>query len=302
MLSRVLTLSLALLCGTRCEDMSPATSSFVHMIVGASDMSYWPVRDPEARSPGEAAHRQAVEAALRQTYRARSGFCTDSPAAPSDTTLVAPKHTTYGEVTPVGARQLASALGLLNSTREAHVFADLGSGTGKLVVQAFLEWPSVARAVGIELADCRAHHAGAAWQALRRNGSSAAALRRAALGLAGASSRSESDDAVTSGLRLVHGDLFAQDLSAITVAFISSLCFDEAMLTRLAAKLSAESHALVAFASLRHLQAEIDAGVLVGFELAEALGVEMSWSRASTAWVYRRASPGPVAVPIGDAP
>ena len=50
----------------------------------------------------------------------------------------------------------------------------------------------------------------------------------------------------------------------------------------------AEARALVAFASLRHLQAEVDAGVLVGFELSEVLSVEMSWSRASTAWVYRR--------------
>ena len=287
MLSRVLTLSLALLCRTRCEDMTPATSAFVDMIVGASDMSYWPVRAPEARSPEEAAHRQAVETALRATYRHRSGFCTDSSAASEAATPVAPRHTTYGEVTPVGARQLAGALGLLNGTREAHVFADLGSGTGKLVVQAFLEWPSVARAVGIELADCRAHLAGAAWQALQ-NGSSAASLRRAALGLAGKPSRPESDGAVTSGLTLVHGDLFAQDLSDISVAFISSLYFDEAMLTRLAAKLSAEARALVAFASLRHLQAEVDAGVLVGFELSEVLSVEMSWSRASTAWVYRR--------------
>ena len=85
-----------------------------------------------------------------------------------------------------------------------------------------------------------------------------------------------------------HADCRASRSARPGGSLISSLCFDEAMLTRLAAKLSAEARALVAFASLRHLQAEVDAGVLVGFELSEVLSVEMSWSRASTAWVYRR--------------
>ena len=71
---------------------------------------------------------------------------------------------TYGELAPAGARRLAARWGLL---QEGHsTFGDLGSGVGKLVAQAYLEWPGVARAFGVELSKSRAQRALEAWQAL----------------------------------------------------------------------------------------------------------------------------------------
>lgn len=64
----------------------------------------------------------------------------------------------YGEVTPLGARQLACAIfgeGEAKEVKDEAVFADLGSGTGKLVAQMWLENPFLARVVGVEISKLR---------------------------------------------------------------------------------------------------------------------------------------------------
>eukprot|EP00438_Fugacium_kawagutii_P031925 Skav214800 [mRNA] locus=scaffold740:101049:110255:- [translate_table: standard] len=72
---------------------------------------------------------------------------------------------TYGELAPEGARRLGQHWGLCAGTRSA-TFADLGSGVGKLVVQSYLEWPGVKRALGVELSATRAKFAWEAWESL----------------------------------------------------------------------------------------------------------------------------------------
>lgn len=61
-----------------------------------------------------------------------------------------PTAHTYGEMTPLGFRQLAARLGLSSTD----VFVDCGSGTGRLVLQAAKEY-GVRRAIGVELSSSR---------------------------------------------------------------------------------------------------------------------------------------------------
>ena len=81
---------------------------------------------------------------------------------------------TYGEVTPDGARALFRAMGLCDTEDAAcepfAVFCDLGSGTGRMVAQAWLELP-VAHAIGVELAPSRHAAAVRAWDSLSASGS-----------------------------------------------------------------------------------------------------------------------------------
>ena len=87
------------------------------------------------------------------------------------------KPSTYGEITPLGARQLFGAMELLDDgprkpkhqVSHGHFF-DLGSGTGKLVGQAVLELPNkrVEKATGIELSPSRHEYAIRAKEALLR--------------------------------------------------------------------------------------------------------------------------------------
>ena len=81
------------------------------------------------------------------------------------------KPSAYGEVTPSGARQLFDTMGV--HTASDAVFADLGSGAGRLVVQAWLELPMVQRAIGVELAPSRHATAVSAWDSLVESGATA---------------------------------------------------------------------------------------------------------------------------------
>jgi hypothetical protein len=65
-----------------------------------------------------------------------------------------PAAATYGEITPKGFCAMAMRLGL---DSDSH-FADLGSGTGKAVMQAASQF-GVASAVGVELSSTRHEHA-----------------------------------------------------------------------------------------------------------------------------------------------
>lgn len=83
----------------------------------------------------------------------------------------------YGEVTRVGARQLFAAFGLDSGGRHCS-FADLGSGTGALVAQAWLELPYLERSVGVELSPTRHAAATRSWGRLAADDSAAELLRR----------------------------------------------------------------------------------------------------------------------------
>lgn len=118
-------------------------------------------------------------------------------------------HVAYGELTTRGLRDLGKKY-LQPQTDD--VFADLGSGRGRAVLQCALEWPC-RKAVGIELSDTR--H-GIAQRALER-----------------------CPPAVRARATLVHGDLLdLEECEDATIIYVASLLFDDPFMARLGQRLT----------------------------------------------------------------
>lgn len=192
---------------------------------------------------------------------------------------------TYGEVTATGVRQIGRAMGADNLTLGVPViFMDLGMGVGKFVAQAHLEWPAVARSIGVELSRSRVERARGAWAEAVASGE-AEDLRAAAVALAGGAG---ADAPWLSGaVHFVEADLFEADVAEVTHVYVASLCFSDSMLLRLARKLAAEAHRLQVVAALRRFPLGI-----LGFETGGNIQAQMTWTAASgggqTVYLYRR--------------
>ena len=118
-------------------------------------------------------------------------------------------HEAYGELTIRGVREIRE---LLKPQRD-DVFVDLGSGAGRCVLQAALEWPCRS-CIGVELSESR-HRAGEV--ALARAGS-----------------------AVQERVRLYHDDLLCcPACEEASIVYVASLLFDDAFMTKLGARLAA---------------------------------------------------------------
>lgn len=197
------------------------------------------------------------------------------------------KPSTYGEVTTKGARQLFYHMGMSGKVkdgpsdqqlRDEIIFYDLGSGVGKLVVQAYMELPRVSRAIGIELAPFRHQHAVAAWDELESSARDA---------------RDSREDTPKATVDFFQEDIFEADISKATHLYVSSLCFSDDMMHQLATKLELEGQNLQCIASIKPFPADFHwKGVRdrINYEVIEKvlkLGmtqrsefVEMSWTAA----------------------
>ena len=195
----------------------------------------------------------------------RSGFVDDDELAGVG------KEKTYGEVTILGARQLAHAWQLSTDSPHSAVFADLGSGVGKLSAQMYLDNSAVLRSVGIELSAMR--HA--------RGVSSLAALRDSPDG-----TMLNHADSIT----LLHGDALSVPVDAIrdvTHVYIAALCFSTPLLARFGAELANRSRyrALRHVASLRRMaQLAPSAGWR---EAPYPIELQVTWGSAR-AYLYSR--------------
>lgn len=252
---------------------------------------------PPSASPAEAEHRQRVDEALRLFWRGREGYnikCAEELAIDrlADPTLEALEPigpSTYGEVTPLGVRQIGRVMCMdAASAEEPVVFMDLGSGVGKFVAQAFLEWPAVSAAIGVELSPTRSARAVEAWESLMID-DDADALRRELLSSAPANA-SVAAVAAKDAVRFLEGDMFEVDVSRATHVYVASLCFTEPLLARLAQKLAAEAPRLRGVATLKPFPQG-----LPGFELARRFRAEMSWTlqsgKGALACLYERCRP-----------
>ena len=127
------------------------------------------------------------------------------------------KEYTYGEVTGVGARQLAEEMGISSAKARGGegriIFYDLGSGVARLVVQMVLDNPvAIHKCVGVELSKERHDVASSALSRIR-------------------SSEYKSD--LLSKVELSNADALEYDFSDATHIYISSLCFPRQVLEEL---------------------------------------------------------------------
>ncbi|CAB9505528.1 Histone methylation protein DOT1 [Seminavis robusta] len=196
---------------------------------------------------------------------------------------------TYGEITSVGARQLFYHMGLTTTTTgnehskeedEEIVFVDLGSGRGKLILQAFMELPILSKAVGIELAPQRHATAVSAWTDLQ---STAKELR---------SGRSQ-ETTTEATVEFLNEDLLEVDLSKVTHIYMASLCFPDALMHHIAAKLEENAPNLKCLATLRKFETSPKlASKTIGFQHRTEY-IDMTWtqesSRGCPTFVYTKA-------------
>jgi hypothetical protein len=164
---------------------------------------------------------------------------------------------TYGEATELGVRQLLYYMNIYgdryNYSETAVRFYDLGSGTGKVILQVYMQVPQLSHAVGIELSPTRHdaavrayQHAAAAAATVFCNHNDTCWAYSSRLDEARASMSTLMTAAVSSArtrnirsakIELLQGDLFSLDLSNATHIWISSLCFPRIMMEQVAQKI-----------------------------------------------------------------
>jgi len=256
----------------------------------AADKCIAPMEVPPPRSDAESRHRAAVDDMLQRFWKGRSGYHDIGSVPPRllnshpDSEDARHKALTYGEITALGVRQLAHAMGI--DTGEPVAFMDLGSGVGKLVAQVYLEWASVHNATGVELSPMRAALARSAWKSfVADSGSRLGALRRGAFMARAGTATSMLEKApfgedVSGYIKVGHvifleGDFLAVDVREASHIFVASLCFSDALLNHLTQKLAAEAVRLRVLATLRLLPHGLE-----GFELERSTMIESSWERS----------------------
>jgi SAM-dependent methyltransferase len=133
------------------------------------------------------------------------------PPVESDFIQAKGGNSTYGEITP-GA--LTAILQRLAITKK-DVLYDLGSGTGKVVMQSYLEFP-FKKVVGIELSAQRYKHAQHALEGLKARG--LVDKKRS--------------------ISFIEGDIVGTPYADATVVYLCSTCFSDDLMTKLAEKFS----------------------------------------------------------------
>ncbi|KAJ8613489.1 hypothetical protein CTAYLR_002156 [Chrysophaeum taylorii] len=219
-----------------------------------------PCFGPPAASLAEFKRRQDIDETLARYWRGLDGFKVNDEEAVMRSS--GDYAGTYGECTEDGARAIFAALGLSDDA----VFADLGSGVGKLAAQCYVEC-GVAKAIAVELCSERHDRAVEAWRRLVVS-SDATALRK---------------DFDPNGVEFRNADLLDLDLSDVSHAFASNLCFDQRAVDKLAARLAIAPR-LRAVAALRPLPG-------LGEQQPDKIRARMTWSPAlggTTVYVYRQ--------------
>ena len=233
-----------------------------------------PPTDPyPPATPEEKETRLRVTNVFSRGWTATDGFKTPKGEVDALNTLMGSDETghlpsTYGEITDLGARQLFNYIGMVprDSTdmakREVYTFVDLGCGSGKLLVQSYMELPTVNRIIGIELANARYQAAMNAWDKVKLEASQI---------------RQRGKNSLDASLEIYEGDLYELDISTATHIYVASLCFTDKMMDRLAKKLIEEGHKLQCIATLKKFPEEYWKN-LGGIPRKKF--VEMSWTKA----------------------
>lgn len=191
---------------------------------------------------------------------------------------------TYGEVTQLGARQLFHYMKMYNYDCHDIHFIDLGSGNGKLVIQAYLEISNLKQVEGIELSSIRHNVAMQSWNDMKET---AKVTRHKTIELSNCIHKNEImdnylpqeyDNYDEIGLNLIQGDLFAMDVSKATHIYVASLCFTDTMMNELSTKIinECDDKILRCVATLKPFSNDFEhrSGLMKDVKY-----VEMSWTK-----------------------
>mmetsp|Transcript_2781 Transcript_2781/g.8419 ORF Transcript_2781/g.8419 Transcript_2781/m.8419 type:complete len:299 (+) Transcript_2781:76-972(+) len=191
---------------------------------------------PAAPTFAEFERRKSIDGALKRYWEGLGGFQTTDEKRVQASTGVC--GSVYGEVTADGARCVFEALGLYGEGPEA-VFADLGSGVGKLAAQAYVELPRVQRVLAVELAADRHDNAREAWRRYVASGDAQKQRLKSQTNFLGSSSARSFEEAA---LQFRCADATRNNralLAGVTHCYVANLCFDDEASARLGAALAA---------------------------------------------------------------
>lgn len=163
--------------------------------------------------------------------------------------------TVYGEILPTSLKTLLDDLRITSND----VFYDLGSGIGKVTIQAYLDYP-FKKAVGIELSPTRCNHAISAYNMLKIK--NAIAHHRT--------------------LEFKIEDITKSDLNDATVIFMCSTCFPDDLMVKLTKKLSTLKSGLKVL-TLKLLSTPEK----YGFKQIKEYNLPMTWSSTTPVYSYQ---------------
>ena len=212
-----------------------------------------------------AAREQIVDELLSTLWAGRDGHCTSDREEAIIDAVSGEFSSTYGEITAAGFRALAKRIDL----SPADFFVDLGSGVGRTVVQATLEF-GCQQSHGVELSPSRHERAQRALvELLGRQDALHRLMTDGGMGSA--------KTLLIEGVRLREGNLLEFPVGFATVCWVASLCFSDDFMDAVSEKLATEASSLRAIVSL----SAFPAGVR-GFDLLsdESDRFEMSWTQS----------------------
>jgi len=168
---------------------------------------------------------------------------------------------TYGEIKPESLATIFNDIGVTNKD----VFYDLGSGSGKTVIQAYLEFP-FKKVVGVELSEKRYNYALEVLQVLRQ--------------------RDLVDPARP--IEFILGDFAEVPFDGATVIYMCSTCYSNELMEKLAEKFSHLKKGLHVV-SLK----QIPNHASYGLELVKEYRLPMTWSgpEGSPVSIYKLTKP-----------
>jgi len=192
---------------------------------------------------------ESAEELMDRLYHQKSGFGISS----EESEFIKEKGgaPTYGEIKYESAEQLFNDLKL--TSRD--VLYDLGSGVGKLIVQAYLTTP-VKKSVGIELAQSRSNQAQEVQKIITKEH-----RRKGAV------------------LEFRHQSIVEADLHDATVIYMCSTCYSEELMQQIVTMLCKLKKGLRVI-TLKELPAN------TCFQLIKTYHLPMTWSKSSPVHVY----------------
>ena len=230
----------------------------------------WYRRQQQRRQDAKAA-RKAEVARLKLVYAAaQEGHVLSQTERVAIRAVSGGQADHYGEITPKGFAEVGLRMGLTGTD----CFADLGSGTGKVVLQSVADF-GCRSAVGVEFAESR--HQVAAEALSKLPGNQNIVFRCADCAAA--------DEWAPGG-----------SLADASAVYISSVLFSDELMGRLGGRLAASSARVVA--TLRRFPGGLDG---YSIERRRAVSHEMSWT-ASQDWPGVDRAAGDVYDPITGVP
>ena len=164
--------------------------------------------------------------------------------------------TTYGEILP---SSVTTIINLLNINQD-DVFYDLGSGSGKVVTQFFLQ-TKAKKNTGIELVPFRHNIAKQIKNKLQKT---------------------FPDKFSSQQLQFINGDILTQDLTDATIVYMCSTCFSNELLQKITNKLN-ESNNIRAIITLKELPT-----LHKKLKNKQIINTPCTWAKNTTAYVYTK--------------